>query len=277
MAPLPLPDIDLSGLSIVLTGADRGLGKSMAEALGQRGANLTLASPAQGALEAVADGINGRGPGRAIVQATDITDLAACEACRDAAVAAFGTVDILINNARRLHRGPDLPEQGNALPFWQSDPRIYRQTVDVNVTGTFFMSRTIAPIMIAKGRGKIINLTTSLRNFFGPRNSPYGVTKAAVDSQTCIWASDLEATGVTCNALLPGGSCDSDPDKQPVPGRVLLPVDVMNPLLVWLCSPRSDGLTGQRFKGSLWKADQAESNLDDAARACIEPRAFRED
>jgi hypothetical protein len=112
---------------------------------------------------------------------------------------------------------------------------------------------TVAPYFIERGYGKIINLTTSLRNFYSVGQSPYGVTKAAIDSSTYIWARDLEGKGVTVNALLPGGACDNgDVNRPPEPGRKLLPADIMNPLLVWMCSARSDGATGTRFVGALW-------------------------
>ena len=272
MPATPLPDIDLDGRVVIVTGADRGLGRAMSLGLAGRGARVVLASPAADGLEAVAAEIGDlAGKGRALVTPTDITDLAACEACVARALEAFGALHGLVNNARRLHRGPGLPAAGNSLPFWESDPVIYRQTVEVNVTGTFFMSRTAAPRFIAAKYGKIVNLVTSMRNYYGPRNSPYGVTKAAIDAETQIWSRDLAGTGVTVNSLLPGGACDSDPDRPKDPNRTLLPVDVMNPILVWLMSARSDGWTGGRFNGSLWDAS---ADPDRAARGCLEAPPF---
>jgi 3-oxoacyl-[acyl-carrier protein] reductase len=71
------------------------------------------------------------------------------------------------------------------------------------------MSRPVTPYFIEMGYG--INLTTSLRNFYPVGQSPYGITKAAIDSSTYIWARDLEGKGVTVNALLPGAACDNGP------------------------------------------------------------------
>ena len=122
---------------------------------------------------------------------------------------------MLVNNARRLRRDAGKPEAAGHLRFWAVDPVLYRETVEVNIAGTFFMSRTVAPYFIEKGYGKIINLTTSLRNFYSVGQSPYGVTKAAIDSSTYIWARDLEGKGVTVNALLPGGACDNGDDNRP--------------------------------------------------------------
>src|SRR5204862_7812116 len=81
------------------------------------------------------------------------------------------------------------------------------------------------------------------------RNSPYGVTKAALESATLIFAADLAGTGVTVNSLLPGGACDTDLNRLPDPNLKLLPVDIMNPAIGWLASTRSDGKTGGRYIG----------------------------
>jgi 3-oxoacyl-[acyl-carrier protein] reductase len=273
MAELELPDIDLDGRVVILTGADRGLGRAMSLGLAQKGARVVLASPALEGLQAVAAEMQeANGEGRSLAVETDITDLESCRACLESTLDVFGELHVLVNNARRLHRGPGLPASGNSFVFWESDPEIYKQSVEVNVTGTFFMARTVAPYFIDKGYGKIINLTTSVRNFSGQKNSPYGVTKAAVDSETYIWAKDLGGTGVTCNALLPGGSCDSDPEREMKPGQSYLPVDVMNPVLVWLCSAGSDSVTGGRYNGSLWDPSLG---ADAAGAGCREEPAFR--
>ncbi len=273
MASVTLPDIDLDGRIIILTGADRGLGRAMSLALAEKGARLTLASNDAGGLRAITHEVESiAGKGHALAVETDITDLAACENCLKRTLDVFGNLDVVVNNARRLHRGPGIPANGNNLPFWETDPEIYRQTVAVNVTGTFFMARTAANHFLLRGAGKIINLTTSVHNFFRARQSPYGVTKAAIDSSTYVWAEDLKDKGISVNALLPGGACDSDPNRPPSPGRKLLPIDVMNPVLVWLCSARSDGYTGGRYNGSLWDGSL---DVDTAALGCREDPSIR--
>lgn len=273
MTSVALPDIDLDGRIVILTGAERGLGRAMALALAEKGARITVASPDAKGLDAVAHEIERiAGKGHALAVPTDITDLAACENCLKRTLDAFGDLHVLINNARRFHRGPGIPADGNNLRFWETDPRIYRETVTVNVVGTFNMARTVAPYFIRKEYGKIVNLTTSLHNFFKERQSPYGVTKAAIDSSTYIWSEDIKGRGVDVNCLLPGGACDSDPARPPRPGRELLPVEIMNPVLIWLCSARSDGHTGGRYNGSLWDAGLAP---DQAAAGCREEPSIR--
>ena len=274
MAQMDLPDIDLEGRVVIITGADRGLGRAMSLGLAKKGARLVLASPVMAGLNAVAEEIAAiAGPGRALAVETDITDLKSCANCLRAAVDAFGVLHVLVNNARRLRRDAGKPEAAGHLPFWAVDPVLYRETVEVNVAGTFFMSRTVTPYFIEMGYGKIINLTTSLRNFYSVGQSPYGVTKAAIDASTYIWARDLEGKGVTVNALLPGGACDNgDVNRPPEPGRTLLPADIMNPLLVWMCSARSDGATGTRFVGALWDNSL---DPDQAAAGCLEDASIR--
>ena len=126
-------------------------------------------------------------------------------------------------------------------PFWESDPDIWVQSLNVNVAGTFLMSRSVAPHLIARGWGRIINISTSLDTMQRRHNSPYGVTKAALDAASLIWAADLDNTGVTVNILLPGGMVDTDGTRPSTPQRKTLPVDVMNEAMLWLASPQSDG------------------------------------
>ena len=253
MSTYPLPDISLDGRVVIMTGGDTGLGRSMALALADCGASLVITSVNEEGCERVAEEINqAHGAGRALAVATDITQLGQCRRLVGSTLAEFDRLDVLFNNARRLMRGPGLPPGGNSLPFYQTDPEIYDQTITVNVIGTFYMARAAVEHFRDSRSGKIINISTSRRNFSGPHNSPYGVTKAAVESQTLIWARDLDGTDVTVNSLLPGGASDTDPNRPKKEGQVLLPVDIMDPLAVWLASEQSDGTNGCRFVGKLW-------------------------
>jgi NAD(P)-dependent dehydrogenase (short-subunit alcohol dehydrogenase family) len=266
-------DIDLSGTIVAMTGASVGLGRAMALALASAGARVVLAAPEPDLLEAVASEIEAKaGPGRALAVQTDITVRADCERMLDKSIRQFGGLHVLVNNARRPVRGPGLPPAGNFLPFWESNPDIWQESVHVNVNGTFLMSHVIAPHFIRQKWGRIINLNTSLGGLSQRHNSPYGVTKAALESATLIWAADLAGTGVTVNSLLPGGACDTDPARPPIPGVTLLPVDIMNSAVIWLASKLSDGKTGGRYVGKLWD-DRLPPG--EAAAAAMEPPVFR--
>lgn len=268
-----MSDIDLDGTIVVVTGASVGLGRAMALALASAGARVVLAAPEKDLLEAAAAEIDGRvGPGRACPLRTDITIRADCEGVLDASIRHFGGLHVLVNNARRRVRGPGLPAAGNFLPFWESNPDIWQESVHVNVNGTFLISHVIAPHLIRQKWGRIINISTSLGGLTQRHNSPYGVTKAALESATLIWAADLAATGVTVNSLCPGGPCDTDPTRRPIPGVTLLPVGIMNSAVVWLASRLSDGKTAGRYVGRLWNDSLPPS---DAAVAAMEPPALR--
>jgi NAD(P)-dependent dehydrogenase (short-subunit alcohol dehydrogenase family) len=265
--------IDLQGTVVAMTGASVGLGRSMSVALAEAGARVVLAAPEMNFLEDVASEIGAKaGPGRALAVRADITVRADCERVLSESIRAFGRLDVLVNNARRPVRGPGLPPAGNFLPFWQSNPDIWQESVQVNVNGTFLMSHVVTPHLISNGWGRIVNINTSLGGLYQSRNSPYGVSKAALESATMIWAADLAGTGVTVNTLLPGGACDADPNRPPDPKLELLPVDIMNPAIVWLASRRSDGRTGGRYIGRLW-----DSKLppDEAAAGALTPPVFR--
>src|SRR5581483_428771 len=122
-----------------------------------------LAAPEIELLEKVAGEIDAvAGPGRALPVRTDITVRADCERVLAEGVRRFGNLHVLVNNARRPVRGPGLPPAGNFLPFWESDPAIWQESVHVNVNGTFLMSRTVAPHLIRNGWGRIVNINTSL-------------------------------------------------------------------------------------------------------------------
>jgi 3-oxoacyl-[acyl-carrier protein] reductase len=111
--------------------------------------------------------------------------------------------------------------------------------------------------MLARRRGKIVNISTSDRTLVRKQGSPYGPSKAFVEAASRIWAQDLEGTGVTVNVLLPGGAFDnSRPDAPDAPpGGATLPASIMRAPAVWLASDLSDGHTGERFIAKSWNED----------------------
>jgi 3-oxoacyl-[acyl-carrier protein] reductase len=257
--------IDLSGKVAIVTGAAQGLGRVMAGALAQAGASVAFADINGKAVDEAAGEV---ADGGAIGIAADINRLADCERLVSECRARLGGLHILVNAARRPHRGPGLPQQGNSLAFYESDPRIWQETVQTNVVGTFFLTRTVTPHLMAQKWGRIINITTSSSGMSGARGSPYGLTKAALEAATLIWAADLQGTGVTVNSLLPGGSCANDPGKVTRSGKPLLPMDIMNPALLWLASGLSEGASGNRYVGKLW---DTKLSPDEAAARAMEP------
>jgi len=253
--------IRLDGKVAIVTGAARGLGRAMAEGLARAGANVVFTDVDAAAL---ADTIRAfkRQPGCGDVTAIpcDITNEADCQELVDDTVKRFGALHVLVNNAGK---GPALLEASprtKSLKFYEADPDIWREIIITNVNGTYLMARAVASVMVKAGWGRIVNITTSLPTMQRRHNSPYGVSKAAIEAETLIWAKDLEGTGVTVNSLIPGGAADTDFVHQAsrkelaAIGRALLPPAVMVEPIIWLASPLSDGITGARFVGKLWDA-----------------------
>ena len=264
--------IKLEDKVAIVTGAAQGLGREMAAALAKAGARVAFADVNEAkAQEAAAEIEQQVRQGKVISVGADINRLEECERLVAECRTRLGGLDVLVNAARRPHRGPGLPASGNSLRFWESDPQIWQETVQSNVVGTFFLSRTVTPHLIAQNWGRIINITTSNAGMSGARGSPYGLTKMALEAATMIWAADLKDTGVTVNSLLPGGSCANEPGKLTRSGKPLLPMDIMNPPLIWLASDLSDRATGNRYVAKLWDASLPPS---EAAERCLEAPAL---
>src|SRR6201999_293396 len=121
----------------------------------------------------------------------------------------------------------------------EADVLSWERAIHVNIFGTFLMTSTVLSHLVSRRWGRIINITTSLDTMQRRNYSPYGVTKAAIEAETMIWAQDLAGTGVTVNSLIPGGACETGKVRDHEPSRVgsvLLPIDVMVPPLLWLAS-----------------------------------------
>src|SRR3954453_8763979 len=273
MADPGVADIRLDGRVAIVTGAARGLGRAMAEGLARAGASVVLADVDGAAIKDAVTAVEaqpGCGPVTAIT--CDITVPADCERAVAAALEKFGALHVLVNNAGKgplhLERAP----KTKSLKFWEADPDVWREIIVTNVNGTFLMARSAAPELIRSGSGRIVNVTTSLPTMQRRANSPYGVSKAAIEAETLIWAKDLEGTGVTVNSLIPGGAADtefvhmSSRKELAAMGRQLLPPSVMIAPIVWLASPLSDGITGSRFVGKLWDTNLQPSEAATRAR-----------
>jgi NAD(P)-dependent dehydrogenase (short-subunit alcohol dehydrogenase family) len=247
----------LSGKTAIVTGAGRGIGRAMALGLARAGANvlITAARNRDEIDQAAADAAreNTAGSIRAIV--ADVAKGEDAQRAVEEALRESGALHILVNNAGRGMRFVSEKFFETPTKFWEADPAVWRMIVDTNVNGPFLMARAAAPHMMKQGWGRIINISINHETMRRPGFSPYGPSKAALESETIIWAQDLAETGVTVNALLPGGPTDTGMVPQGIPSHLrakLLPPDIMVPPLLWLVSDAANGVTGSRFEAKMW-------------------------
>jgi NAD(P)-dependent dehydrogenase (short-subunit alcohol dehydrogenase family) len=197
MSSAPPPPFDLSGRVALVTGASSGLGITFARALAEQGADLVLAARRTERLEQVASEIAERTGRRALPLACDITDANQVEAAVQAAVAEFGRLDVAVANAGAVPEGFSLPEK---LP-----PDLWRQSIEVNLNGTWFTCQSAGRVMLTQGSGSII-VVSSYTGLAGVPNFPpaYQASKAAVINITESLAASWGDRGVRVNALAPG-------------------------------------------------------------------------
>jgi len=242
----------LAGRTILLTGGAGGLGLPMARTLLEAGANLLLTALEENALADASASLAGT-TGTLSTFAADLSDPAASAAIVDAARCRFGEVEILINNAGI---GPGAVRSDfwrDKIRFWESGVD-YKTFAQVNFIAPATLAQLLVPSMIERGWGRIINVTTSMRTMVGRGCAPYGPTKASLEALTAVQSLDLVGTGVTANALTPGGPTDTAmvPVNPAVPRETLISPAVMGPVVRWLASPFSDGVSGRRFLAAEW-------------------------
>lgn len=269
-------DASLAGRVGIVTGASRGLGREMALEMAAAGMKVALVGSAWSeALSETLDLARAAG-GEAIALAADVSDYAACEAAVAETVTAFGRVDVLVNNAGLGMRL--VSETFNVEPtrFWETAPDAWRRIIDANVTGVFNITRAAVPAMVARGFGKVINISTSDQTMVRKGYSPYGPSKAALEAMSRVWAQDLAGTGVDVNVYLPGGAADTDllppgPGKKGADGNLLSPA-IMRRGILWLCSDASNGWTGGRYIARLWDEALEPDRAAEAARSATVAR-----
>ncbi len=261
----------LSHVAIV-TGGGRGLGRAMVLGLAQAGIHVVAtAARERTEIEAVAEEVRRScGESRVLPLVADVTQEDHCAEVVDAAVKRFGRLDILVNNAGRGMKYVSNEFLTEPTRFWEVAPETWRLVIDTNVNGPFTMARHAVPVMLKAGWGRIVNISVSQGTMRRRGFSPYGPSKAALESETIIWAQDLEGTGVTVNALLPGAATLTGMIPQTMSERTksaLLDPSIMVPPLLWLVSPEADGMTGRRLVATKW---QTGSDGESAAEAATE-------
>ena len=237
----------------IVTGGGRGIGKAIAEAFAREGAKVVVTAARQrNEIEAVASKIGGTAVLADVSKKDDVEKLV------DTVVSEFGRIDILVNNAARGMRFVNESFMMEPKPFWEADPDVWRMVIDTNVNGVFLITRAVIPHMLKRRFGRIINISINHETMKRKGFTPYGPSKAALESMSIIWAQELESTGITLNLLLPGGATNTGmiPDTFPEPQRrKLIDPVVMGPPAVYLASDDASGINGQRIIAVDWKEE----------------------
>ena len=229
---------DLSGKTALVTGSTRGLGLALARALAAAGARVAINGRTSDAVDAVVAGIEG-----AIAAPFDVTD----EKAVRGAVDALGPVDVLVNNTGVTIRQPLVELE---LADWQ-------RLLDVNLTGAFLVARAVAPGMIERGSGKVVNVCSVMSELARPSTGAYAATKGALKMLTRTMCAEWGPHGIQANGIAPGWfrtdlteplQADAAFDawlRGRVPtGRWGEP-DELAGAVVFLASPASDFVNGQ--------------------------------
>ena len=190
------PRFDLEGRVAIITGGGKGIGKVYAQEFARAGVKVVAADIDGAAAEAVADGIV-RNNGEALGLKTDVADEASANAMAKAAVERFGGIDILVNNASLMSVLPRRSWLEIPVDEWD-------RVMAVNLRGLFLCSRAVVPAMKQRGRGKIVNISSSRVWDGTPNRLHYTTSKAGVIGLTRALSRELGEFKITVNAVTPG-------------------------------------------------------------------------
>lgn len=238
-----IPSFDISGRVAVVTGASGGIGRAIASAFAEAGAQVVGVARRAESL----DGWRSETPGRTAAVAADISGPEAATAVAPALVEPFGPPDILVNAA-----GLNTREPADAVTA-----EGWRATIDINLATPFFLAQALVGAMKTKGWGRIINIASLQSERAFPGGLSYGASKGGITQLTRAMAEAWSRDGVTANAIAPGffpteltARVFGDPARaarnaaQTCIGRNGALEDLIGPAL-FFASPASDYVTGQ--------------------------------
>lgn len=238
-------DLTMTDKVALITGAASGLGLKTAEYMAREGVRLVLADRNEEALDAATGRLRATGA-EAVTATVDVSSYPDCQRMVEAAVDAFGAVDILVNSAGIGN--------GGAL-FEESNPEDWRDLIEINLIGTMNCCRAVVDGMIARRYGKIVCLASEAGKSNEKRIIVYGTTKGGVISFTRGLALELGRHSINVNAVCPGVTMtpmnafiDEDLEKSwsrayPL-GRLGQAEDIA-PLVTFLASDEASWITGQ--------------------------------
>ena len=237
----------LAGKTVVITGAGRGIGAVMAKRMAQEGANVVVTDvlDTKRTVEAITES-----GGSAIGISVDVTSDDNLAAMVEATEKAFGSLDILVNNA-------SIFAALQPKPFMQIDNDEFDKVMTVNARGVHQATRAVIPAMLRAGGGKIVNIASGTFYYGAPGLSHYTASKGAVIALTRCHGRELGDKNIQVNAIAPGltesealqGNTGFDPARAPTVQsrsikREMLPEDLLGTLM-YLITPDSNFVTGQ--------------------------------
>ena len=187
---MTVPAFPLAGRRALVTGSSQGIGLALAEALAAAGAQVILNGRDAAKLDAAAAKLRAAGHATVATAAFDVTD----EAAVSAAVDGLGQIDILVNNTGIHRRGP---LETMPLADWEA-------VLKTNLTSAFLVARAVAPGMIARRSGKIINICSLMSDLARPTTAPYAAAKGGLKMLTRAMCAEWARHNVQANGLAPG-------------------------------------------------------------------------
>ncbi|WP_254525732.1 SDR family NAD(P)-dependent oxidoreductase [Natrinema caseinilyticum] len=232
--------------TVIVTGSSQGIGRTIARQFAADGANVVVTSRDESKVETIAAEIaDETTDGEAIAVECDVTNRDEVDALVEATVEAFGTVDVLINNAGASFMADfdEISENG------------WRTIVDINLHGTFHCTQAVGPVMRENGGGVVINVSSTAGQKGSPRMTHYSAAKAGVITLTSTLAYEWAEDDIRVNCIAPGfvatpgvasqmGVDVDDVDRDSVSRRMGTPEEIAD-LAQFLASPASSYLVGE--------------------------------
>ncbi|MCL1835628.1 MAG: SDR family oxidoreductase [Oscillospiraceae bacterium] len=244
--------IDLKGFHAFITGGSSGFGFEMAKTLLAHNATVAIAARGGDKLEKAYSALKEISADVYRVD-MDVRDLGSVASAADWVAKNFERVDMLVNNAGIGMRGANTGSRDAPTPFYEIPVDAFRNIVETNFIGYFYVARAIVPLILKSGGGRVVNVSTGLRTMTARGQLPYGPARAAAEAMSVILTDELKGKNTTVNVLLPGGASNTGFVPEDERGRfdlsALLPASILNEAILFLSSGLAKGMTGERIIG----------------------------